>query len=426
METQVILNRNIEKDNLESDLAAIDALNQPKPDADKKILAMASRKPTTTLLDLDEAELTALVKELGQPAFRAKQIWGWLYQKFAADYDEMTNLPRAFVEKLRERAPLAPLETVVEKVAYDGQTRKALFRLSDGAEIESVLMLYPDRATVCVSTQAGCAMACTFCATGQAGLTRNLQPGEIVQQVIHFERFLSRTESHKLTLGHPRVTNIVFMGMGEPLANYVNLWKAIRRIHDPNGLNLSARKMTVSTVGLAPMIKRFGQEELPVNLAVSLHAPNDVLRSEMMPINDRFPIVTLLEACREYIVATNRRLSFEYTLVQGQNDSPAAGRELGKLLEGMLCHVNLIPMNPVPGSSQLPSDTARVLAFQAELNKFGIPNSVRVEKGRDIQAACGQLKVEQEAKKSKLLAKSQNNRAAPDETERERVRALID
>jgi 23S rRNA (adenine2503-C2)-methyltransferase len=215
-----------------------------------------------------------------------------------------------------------------------------------------------------------------------------------VQQVLHFERFLSRTEDARLTLGHKRVTNLVFMGMGEPMANYLNLWKAIRRFHDPQGLNLGARKMTVSTVGLPQMIRRFAQEDLPINLAISLHAANDTLRGSMMPINHRFPIAMLMEACREYISRTNRRLSFEYTLVRGVNDSPAAARELGALLKGMLCHVNLIPMNPVPGSSQQGSDPQRVKTFQAELERLNIPNSIRSEKGRDIQAACGQLKVE--------------------------------
>jgi 23S rRNA (adenine2503-C2)-methyltransferase len=394
------------KTEFERDLAEVEALNVPKV-VDKKPLRMVRKNPPT-LLDLDFEELGALVKEAGQPAFRTKQIWNWLYQQFAFDYNEMTNLPRALTEKLRERAPLAPLELVVEKVAHDGQTRKALFRLPDGAEIESVLMLYSDRATVCVSTQAGCAMACTFCATGQLGLTRNLTAGEIVQQVLHFERFLSQTEDKKLTMGHKRVSNLVFMGMGEPLANYLNLWKAIRRFHDPQGVNLSARKMTVSTVGLPQMIKRFGDEELPVNLAISLHAANDTLRSEMMPVNHRFPIAMLIEACKEYIEKTNRRLSFEYTLVRGVNDTSAAARELGQLLKGMLCHVNLIPMNPVPGSPQQGSDPQRTKAFQTELDRFGIPNSVRVEKGRDIQAACGQLKVEQENKgKGKFVNQEQ-------------------
>lgn len=393
------------KNGLDRDLAEIEALNVPKvaPAFTNKTPLTMARKPAASLLDFDLDELTALIKELGQPAFRAKQVWNWLYQQFAADYAEMTNLPASLLQKLAERAPLAPLELVVEKVAHDGQTRKALFRLPDGAEIETVLMLYSDRATVCVSTQAGCAMACNFCATGQLGLTRNLTAGEIVQQVIHFERFLSRTTDPKLTLGHKRVSNLVFMGMGEPLANYLNLWKSIRRFHDPQALNLSARKMTVSTVGLPQMIKRFAQEELPINLAISLHAANDTLRGSMMPVNHRFPIATLIEACREYIAKTNRRLSFEYTLVRGVNDSPAAARELGQLLKGMLCHVNLIPMNPVPGSDQQGSEPQRVKAFQAELDRFGIPNSTRVEKGRDIQAACGQLKVEHQQGKGKFV-----------------------
>ncbi|HEX2914278.1 MAG TPA: 23S rRNA (adenine(2503)-C(2))-methyltransferase RlmN [Chloroflexia bacterium] len=383
---------------LARDLAVIEELNQPRKDTKPLTL---TRRPKPTMLDLDKAELEAFVKEAGQPNFRAKQIWGWLYQKFATNYSEMANLPRPLLAKLEESYALAPLELVVEKVANDGQTRKALFRLADGAEIETVLMLYPDRATVCVSTQAGCAMACTFCATGQLGLMRNLQAGEIIQQVLYFERFLSQTQDAALTLGHKRVSNLVFMGMGEPLANYQNLWKAIRRFNDPEGVNLSARKMTVSTVGLAPMIRRFADEDLQVNLAISLHAANDTLRSSMMPVNNRFPIAELIDACKEYIAKTNRRLSFEYTLVEGQNDSPAAGRELGHLLKGMLCHVNLIPMNPVPGSSQRGSNQQRVRAFQAELDRYGIPNSVRVEKGRDIQAACGQLKVEQNEKAKK-------------------------
>lgn len=385
-------------------IAVVDELNQPRPEN----LIKLGRKPLKSLLDYDLAELTELVKELGFPAFRAKQIWGWLYKQFANDYQEMSNLPRPLLEKLAERAPLAPLQVVVEKVANDGQTRKALFRLPDGAEIESVLMLYEDRATVCVSTQAGCAMACTFCATGQLGLTRNLQPGEIVQQVLHFERFLLKTLDAQFTLGHKRVSNLVFMGMGEPLANYANLWKAIERFHDPEGVNLSARKMTVSTVGLVPMIRKFADEELPVNLAISLHAANDTLRSSMMPVNLRFPIAELIAACKEYVAKTNRRISFEYTLVEGQNDSQAAAQELGILLRGMLCHVNLIPMNPVPGSSQRGSKSERVKAFQTELDRFGIPNSVRFEKGRDIQAACGQLKVEKDAATFKQEQKERN------------------
>lgn len=397
----VSLEVNNPPEGLARDLAAIEALNLPR----KGAMALGvSRKPRQSLLDFDLPEIVEMVKELGFPAFRAKQIWGWLYQKFAADYAEMTNLPRPLLEKLAERAPLSPLEVVMEKVAGDGQTRKVLFRLPDGAEIESVLMIYADRATVCVSTQAGCAMGCTFCATGQLGLFRNLTAGEIVQQVLHFERYLSTT-TDPAAMGHKRVSNLVFMGMGEPLANYLNLWKSIRRFHDPEGVNLGARKMTVSTVGLVPMIRRFAEEDLPVNLAISLHAANDTLRSSMIPVNNRFPIADLIQACRDYIQKSNRRVSFEYTLVEGQNDSPAAARELGKLLNGMLCHVNLIPMNPVPGSQQRGSTAGQVKAFQAELTRFGIPNSVRFEKGRDIQAACGQLKVEKDAAELKRAAK---------------------
>jgi 23S rRNA (adenine2503-C2)-methyltransferase len=397
----VSLDVNSQSEGFARDLAAIEALNLPRKSA---LNLAASRKPRQTLLDYDLAEMAALVKELGFPAFRAKQIWGWLYQKFATEYSEMSNLPRPLLEKLGAQAPLAPLEVVVEKVAGDGQTRTVLYRLADGAEIDSVLMIYADRATVCVSTQAGCAMGCTFCATGQLGLFRNLTAGEIVQQVLHFERYLSTT-TDAAAMGHKRVSNLVFMGMGEPLANYLNLWKSIRRFHDPEGINMGARKMTVSTVGLVPMIRRFAGEDLPVNLAISLHAANDTLRGSMLPVNHRFPIAELMQACRDYIEKTNRRVSFEYTLVEGQNDSPAAARELGKLLNGMLCHVNLIPMNPVPGSAQRGSTGDRVRAFQAELTRFGIPNSVRFEKGRDIQAACGQLKVEKDAAELKREAK---------------------
>ncbi|NWJ44979.1 MAG: 23S rRNA (adenine(2503)-C(2))-methyltransferase RlmN [Chloroflexi bacterium] len=382
----------------QADLAEIENINI----ATASIPLTQTSKPLPDLLALERDELKNVVLSFGQPAFRANQIWDWLYRKFAAEYSELGNLPRPLLEKLQGNYRLAPLEVIAEKVAHDGQTRKALFRLWDGAEIETVLMLYSDRATVCVSTQAGCAMACSFCATGLMGLNRNLTAGEILQQILHYERFLINTEDQKLTLGHKRVSNLVFMGMGEPLANYLNLWKAIRRLHDPDGINLSARKMTVSTVGLPQMIKRFGQEELPVNLALSLHAPNDTLRSQMMPISRRYPIAELIEACRDYIANTNRRLSFEYTLVEEVNDTVACARELGKLIKGMLCHVNLIPMNPVPGSSQRGSDINRVKVFQAELTRYGIPNSVRVEMGRDIQAACGQLKVAQDGKHSRL------------------------
>jgi 23S rRNA (adenine2503-C2)-methyltransferase len=283
--------------------------------------------------------------------------------------------------------------------------------------VESVLMVYPDRATVCVSTQAGCAMDCVFCATGRLGLLRNLSPGEILEQVIWAARELRTIEprtknqepiEHDTVLGSrfSVLTNVVFMGMGEPFANYDRWWQAVERLHDPLGFNMGARSLTVSTVGLVPGIRRLAGEALPINLAISLHAPDDELRSEMMPVNRRYPIATLLEATQEYIARTNRRVSFEYVLLQGKNDSPEQAEALAKLLSGqgadkgmpgthrrvpLLCHVNLIPWNPVPGTPLGRSEQARVLRFQQVLQARGIPCTVRVERGIAIAAACGQL-----------------------------------
>jgi 23S rRNA (adenine2503-C2)-methyltransferase len=306
--------------------------------------------------------------------------------------------------------------------------------MRDGNTIETVLMLYYDRATVCVSSQVGCAMGCTFCATGQMGFTRNLSSGEILEQVIWFNRWLREhphnpmrnaefgmrnkgpakggsvhsqddsawhsAESASVTSGQGReitaVTNIVFMGMGEPLVNYNNLWGAIRTLTSPEGLGMGARRLTVSTVGIAPQIRRFAREDLPVNLAVSLHAPNDELRSSTMPMNDRYPIAELVAACREYTETTHRRISFEYVLINGVNDSPELAHQLAGLLKGMLCHVNLIPLNPVPGTGMRATPRERVFAFQKIVEEAGISTTVRIERGVDIAAACGQLKVEEE------------------------------
>jgi 23S rRNA (adenine2503-C2)-methyltransferase len=256
--------------------------------------------------------------------------------------------------------------------------------------IETVMMRYPERATICVSTQAGCAMGCVFCATGKMGLLRNVSAGEILEQVLYYERYLRNARA----AGDPRVdhlTNLVFMGMGEPFANYDRWFAAVERLHDPAGFNLGARNMTVSTVGLVPGIRRLAAERLPINLAVSLHAPNDELRSALMPVNRRYPIAALLDAVRDYIAATNRRVSFEYVLLQGQNDTLEAAAELATLVAGMLCHVNLIPWNPVPGTPLERSHRRRVNAFQEVLLQQGIACTVRVERGVEIAAACGQL-----------------------------------
>ncbi len=345
-------------------------------------------------------DLELLLRSWGQPAYRARQIYRQLYANLAADPAEMTDLPLALRERLAAEAQMTTLELVRLQTADEELTRKALFRIPGGEVVESVLMIYPDRATVCVSTQAGCAMGCVFCATGRLGLLRNLSAGEIVEQVIWAARELKglRTEgrglSRQSSVLSPQssvLTNVVFMGMGEPFANYDRWWQSVERLHDPQGFNLGARSMTVSTVGQVTGIRRLAGEALPINLAISLHAPDDELRSEMMPINRRYPIAELLAATREYIARTKRRVSFEYVLLQGKNDTPEQAAALGEVLHGLLCHVNLIPWNPVPGAPLGRSERARVLRFQQVLQECGIACTVRVERGVAIAAACGQL-----------------------------------
>jgi 23S rRNA (adenine2503-C2)-methyltransferase len=341
-------------------------------------------------------ELTALMRAWNQPAFRARQLYRQLYVRLASAPEAMTDLPLALRERLAVETRMGSLELVRLQRADDGLTRKALFALPDGSVVETVLMIYPDRATVCVSTQAGCAMGCVFCATGKLGLLRNLSSGEIVEQVLWAARELQSTASTIATVSS--LTNLVFMGMGEPFANYERWWAAVERLHDPQGFNMGARNMTVSTVGLVPGIRRLAQEQLPINLAISLHAPDDELRSALMPVNRRYPIATLLAATRDYIAQTNRRVSFEYVLLQGRNDSPQQARMLAEQLRAsatgtgpLLYHVNLIPWNPVPGTPLGRSERKRVLDFQQVLQEHNIPCTVRVERGVEIDAACGQL-----------------------------------
>lgn len=336
------------------------------------------------LYELDMAGLTAVMADLGQPAFRARQLWEWLYVHFAADFSHMTNLPLDLRETLSERATLGVWEPVLEQHSSDGQTVKVLFQLDDGNYIETVLMRYEKRRTLCISTQAGCAMGCVFCATGQMGFFRNLTVGEIVSQVIYFARILAAEDD--------RVTNIVMMGMGEPLHNYKHTLSAVDRLTDETGLNLGARKITISTVGLIPAIKRYADEQRQTPLAVSLHAATDEERDKLIPINNRWPIAELMDACRYYIDKTGRRLTFEWALIEGENDTPEQAHLLGKLLEGMLCHVNLIPLNPTAGYGGRPSPKSRVDAFQEILASYGVSSTVRVRRGIDIQAGCGQLR----------------------------------
>ena len=321
----------------------------------------------------DLAELLA-----GEPAFRARQVWAGLYERGVGP-DAMTDLPAALRARLTTELPSA-LAAVAESVGDDGDTVKWLWALPDGREIETVLMHYPDRSTVCVSTQAGCAMACGFCATGQAGFDRQLTTGEIVEQVVRA----------RAAAAPRRLSNVVFMGMGEPLANYDATWAAVERLH--GDLGLSARHLTLSTVGIVPGIRRLAEEALPVNLAVSLHAANDELRDELVPINRRYPLDVLHDACADYLAAKNRRLSFEWALIDGVNDRPSDATELAEYARSLRAHVNLIPLNPTEGYRTRGTAPEKVATFARHLQDLGANATVRRNRGTEISAACGQLR----------------------------------
>ncbi|MFH0909671.1 MAG: 23S rRNA (adenine(2503)-C(2))-methyltransferase RlmN [bacterium] len=347
-----------------------------------------------TLYNLSQSELEKLLKHWGEPGFRARQIYRRLYVNLAGSPEEMSDLPVPLRKRLAEETTMGSLTPTRVVTGDHGMTRKALFTLPDGSPVESVLMVYPDRATVCVSTQSGCPMACVFCATGKLGLLHDLTPGQIVEQVMWAARELKHLpRSDAPALPHA-LTNVVFMGMGEPFNNYDNWWAAVERLHDPKGYNMGARNFTVSTVGLIPGIRRLAGEKLQVNLAISLHAPDDELRTGMMPVNKRYPMADLIRASREYTEKTHRRVSFEYVLLKEKNDFPEQADVLARLLrepKPLLCHVNLIPWNPVPGTALGRSDRKRVLAFQQVLERRHVPCTVRVERGANIGAACGQL-----------------------------------
>ncbi len=333
--------------------------------------------------DLDLPALTELVQNWGEPAYRARQIWTGLYKNFWQSPEEFTSLPKSLREKMAAGLRFQPLTPTLKLDSSDGQTRKTLFALADGRQIEAVLMRYERRRTLCISTQAGCAMGCTFCATGQMGFKRHLSSGEIVAQVMFYARLLAE---EKLA-----VTNVVLMGMGEPFHNYENSMAAIDRLNDSQGYNFGARRFTVSTSGLVPAIRQFASEKRQVNLAVSLHAVEDAARSAMMPVNRRYSIAELMSACRDYVQATGRRISFEWALIHEVNDSPETAQKLADLLKGLLCHVNAIPLNPTTGYAGQPTSRERAAAFQATLEKNGIPCTIRMRRGIDIQAGCGQL-----------------------------------
>ncbi len=347
-------------------------------------------RPPRHLADLDPAGRRAAATELGQPAYRADQLARHYFARLTDDPADMTDLPAAGRAELA--AALLPplLATEREQDCDGGTTRKTLWRALDGALVESVLMRYPDRVTLCVSSQAGCGMACPFCATGQAGLTRNLSAAEIVAQVVAGARAMA---SGVVPGGPGRVSNVVFMGMGEPLANYPNVLAAVRRITEPvpDGLGISQRSLTVSTVGLVPAMRKLGAEGLAVRLAVSLHAPDDELRDELVPVNRRWPVAEVLAAAFDYAAATGRRISIEYAMIRAVNDQAWRAELLADLLAGRLAHVNLIPLNPTPGSRWTASDPDVADEFRHRLAARGVPVTVRDTRGREIDGACGQL-----------------------------------
>lgn len=342
------------------------------------------------LTNLTSADLRVWLRDLGEPAYRAQQLEHWLYVELVSTFDEMLNLPLELRQQLKKVVRISTLQPLAERVSDDHQTEKVLFQLADGQTIESVLMRYDERQTVCVSTQVGCAIGCGFCATGQSGFERDLSAGEIIDQVLHFARQLAPEALP--------ITNVVVMGMGEPFFNYEATWQAIATLHDPEGFNLGARRFTISTAGVVPGIERLSKQALQVGLAVSLHAPNNGLRDQLVPLNRRYPLEDLIPACRRYVEQTGRRITFEYALINQLNDSPEHAQQLASLIRGMPSHVNLIPLNPYPGSRYQASSRERVTVFQQTLEQAHVATTLRLRRGMDIQAGCGQLRSSQQAR----------------------------
>lgn len=330
---------------------------------------------------MDYAELEHFIMEMGELKFRAKQLFEWIHGKQAGDFAEMTNLPKALREKLEEKAKLPRVETVRKLVSQKDGTRKYLFALENGSVIESVRMKYEYGNTVCISTQAGCRMGCRFCASTLDGVERNLTAGEMLSQVYEIQKDCGE-----------HISGVVLMGSGEPLDNYENVLKFLRLINDPKGQNMGQRHITLSTCGLIDKIYELAEENLQITLAVSLHAPNDGIRNRIMPISRANPMDALLAACRAYADGTKRRITFEYAMMQGVNDSDGCARELAGRLRHMLCHVNLIPVNDVKEREFVKSPDDRVRKFAAILQENGIETTVRRRLGSDIDAACGQLR----------------------------------
>lgn len=336
--------------------------------------------PSALVHSLTLEQLKALCEEMGLPKFRANQIWHWLYVQKADDWSAMLNLPKALRADFASRLHILPV-VAAETQGDPADTRKILGLLQDGERLETVLIPAPSRRTVCVSTQVGCAFHCAFCASGQAGFRRNLEAGEIVGQILLAQRAFAEP-----------LTNIVYMGMGEPFDNYDAVLTSVRILNDKDGLNIGARRITLSTCGVIPGIQRLAGEGVQVELSVSLHAPDDALRSELMPVNRKYPLAELIAACRDYFAKTNRLVTFEYTLVQGLNDQPSHAKELIALLSGFPCRVNLIPLSPVSEFKGQASTPPVAEQFMVGLEKAGINTTLRQSKGASLQAACGQLR----------------------------------
>lgn len=330
---------------------------------------------------LSYEELLETIQGMGEKAFRGKQIYEWLHKKAVMKFEDMTNLSKKLREQLSEQCYIADMKLLDRLVSKDGSTSKFLFGLNDGSVIESVLMKYHHGNSVCISSQVGCRMGCNFCASTLGGLERNLTVSEMLGQIYAIQN-----------ISGERVSNVVVMGTGEPMDNYDNFVKFVRMLTDEHGYHISQRNVTVSTCGLVERIRQLADEQFSITLAISLHAPNDEARKKLMPVANKYTIAEILDACDEYFAKTGRRVSFEYSLVQGVNDSAEFAKELGGLLKGKNCHVNLIPVNPIKERDYKDSDTAFVQNFKMILEKLGINVTIRREMGRDIDAACGQLR----------------------------------
>ncbi len=335
------------------------------------------------IFDLNQNELQEQLSNWGQPAYRTKQVWQGLYQKLWNSPEDFSSLPIQLRQKMNAEYSFQHLQAERILTSTDGETSKVLYKLPDGNPVESVLMRYRERNTVCISSQSGCAMNCAFCATGQLGFLRNLSSGEIIEQVLYFARNLAKENA--------RLTNVVIMGMGEPFHNFKPVLDAIDRLNDHDGFDMGERRFTISTVGLVPQIQEFSRQKRQVNLAISLHAANDELRSQLIPINQKYPLKDLIQACKEYIETTHRRITFEWALIHNKNDSDRDARQLVNLIKGMNCHVNIIPLNPTAGFAGAPSNKERAASFQKILEESGISCTIRLRRGIDVNAGCGQL-----------------------------------